>query len=244
MSPDMSFWLRWEAGPPPGPPAAHQLARLATRMVPPRNMFRLGRPWSAWFGGQTQLAEAMGSWGLAHCTPRHSGQLRLAESPGVFRALIFKNLDVTKNNWKCVLVLLPLFLPTLPALSIPCPGAAAFCPMQERAPPLPQRSFVQALQGLRCFQMCEIQAIYTILARTPIQLACYLQILASLSVLLCVMTCNSVFYMQVVHFCVHHQSYTMQARIRRSLAVSILIISGFSKGAFSNLFLQREIHWH
>lgn len=50
--------------------------------------------------------------------------------------------------------------------------------------------------------------------------------------------------MQVGHFCLRHQSYTMQARVRRSLAVSLLLISVFSKDTANNLCLQRERHRH
>lgn len=50
--------------------------------------------------------------------------------------------------------------------------------------------------------------------------------------------------MQVGHFCLRHQSYTMQGRVRRSLAVSLLLISVFSKDTANNLCLQRERHRH
>lgn len=177
-------------------------------------------------------------WGLALCTPRHSGSLLLcllAESPGVLRALIFKKLGVTKNNWKCVLVLLHLFLLTPAPLADPHPGAAAICPTQKRAPPLSQRSFVRGVQDLRCFQMCEMGNLYSTGTRTNIAYVLLVNLLGFL--LPCVMTCNSVFYMQVGHFCMHHQSYTVQARVRRSLAVSLLLISVFSKDTFNSLCL-------
>jgi len=63
-------------------------------------------------------------WELAICTQRCRGHLPvclLAESPGVLRALIFRSLGVTKNNWKCIPVLLHLFLPDSSSSCQPLP---------------------------------------------------------------------------------------------------------------------------
>lgn len=199
----------------------------------------------AW--GTSSAGRGSSEVGTGHCTPRHSGHLPLClltEPPGILRALSFKNLDVTKSNWKFILVLLPLFLPFLPSLT-PALGLQLSVLRKSEPHHCHSSPVCRACRTLDATK-CEIWPIHrAALGRTPALLACCLQIfLASLCFLARVMTGSSVFYMQGGHFCLSHQKYTVAVRVRRSLAVSLLLMSDFSKGTANNLCLQRERHWH